>query len=198
MRLTTIVITALIASRGLQGQAAPHPERIVTVCMERGSGFLASFEAQALASKIFAGIGVTINWHFGLEACPSQAIQVSLSQDTPKFQRPGAYAYARPYEGSHIVVYYDRIAECHPKPLVRIVLAHVLVHEITHILEGISRHSDSGIMKARWDGGDFSEMARKPLNFAPIDINLIYAGLAERAAQTTVDMNRLDSAVAAR
>ena len=195
MRLTTIMMTALFAIRALQGQVAPRQERSVTVCMEHGSGFVPSYEAQGLASKIFASIGVTINWHFGLQSCPPQAIQITLSQDTPKFQHPRAYAYALPYEGTRIVVYYDRIVEYHQKPLVRIVLAHVLVHEITHVLEGMSRHSDSGMMKARWDGADFAEMARKPLHFAPIDIRLIYAGMAERAAQATT--GRLDPALAA-
>jgi hypothetical protein len=31
------------------------------------------------------------------------------------------------------------------------VLAHVLVHEITHILQGIDRHSESGVMKSPGD-----------------------------------------------
>jgi len=38
------------------------------------------------------------------------------------------------------------------------VLAHVLVHEVTHILQGIPRHSESGVMKAQWDSNDFAQM----------------------------------------
>jgi hypothetical protein len=41
------------------------------------------------------------------------------------------------------------------------------VHEITHVLEGIDRHSATGIMKDRWDDNDYAEMRRKPLRFAP-------------------------------
>jgi hypothetical protein len=62
-------------------------------------------------------------------------------------------------------------------------LAHVLVHEITHVLEGISRHSATGIMKDRWDDNDYSEMRRKPLRFAQEDVNLIYDGLKARQAR---------------
>jgi hypothetical protein len=57
------------------------------------------------------------------------------------------------------------------------VLAHVLVHEITHVLEGIDRHSATGIMKAHWNYNDYLEMRRKPLPFAHEDVNLIYDGL---------------------
>jgi hypothetical protein len=32
-------------------------------------------------------------------------------------------------------------------------------------------------MKDRWDDNDYSEMRRKPLCFAPEDVDLIYAGL---------------------
>src|ERR1035441_2688583 len=44
-------------------------------------------------------------------------------------------------------------------------------------LEGISRHSSTGIMKARLDYHDYFEMRRKPLPFAQEDVNLIYDGL---------------------
>jgi hypothetical protein len=37
----------------------------------------------------------------------------------------------------------------------------------------------------------------KPLKFAQVDIDLIYAGLERRAARAIVAMNRADTAVAA-
>jgi hypothetical protein len=61
-------------------------------------------------------------------------------------------------------------------------LAHVLVHEIAHVLEGIDRHSTSGIMTAEWNDNDFLGMRRKALRFAPEDIDLIYDGLQVRNA----------------
>ena len=59
-------------------------------------------------------------------------------------------AYALPYEGTHIVILFDRVRKMQPN-YVPAVLAHVLVHEVTHILQGIQRHSESGVMKAHWD-----------------------------------------------
>ena len=60
------------------------------------------------------------------------------------------------------------------------VLAHVMAHEITHVLEGIGRHSQTGVMRAHWRGGDYREMRSKPLPFAPEDVCLIHEGLASR------------------
>jgi len=89
--------------------------------------------------------------------------------------------FAQPYEGTHVVVFPNRVRLLDPYQR-QCVLAHVLVHEITHVLEGICRHSATGIMKARWNQQDYLEMSCKPLPFAPEDVDLIYAGL--RARQT--------------
>ena len=60
-----------------------------------------------------------------------------------------------------------------------LVLAHVLVHEITHALEGVSRHAETGIMKAHWTLADYKQMA-KMLDFTPVDVNMIHYRLAHR------------------
>ena len=74
---------------------------------------------------------------------------------------------------------------------VHAVLAHVLVHEITHILQGLSRHSESGVMKARWDSQDFAQMSWKPLPFTAEDVDLIQRGLAARDARSLLASNRV-------
>jgi hypothetical protein len=63
------------------------------------------------------------------------------------------------------------------------ILQHVLVHEITHILEGVARHSETGVMKAKWTLGDFYDMQTKTLPFASEDVDLIYRGLAQRRSR---------------
>ena len=55
-----------------------------------------------------------------------------------------------------------------------------LVHEITHVLQGIDRHSDSGVMKALWTAQDYFQMRVEALPFAPEDVELIHLGLASR------------------
>src|SRR5689334_24555228 len=54
----------------------------------------------------------------------------------------------RSYEGNHIVIFYDRLQRKVKGTQISSLLAHVLAHEVTHILQGIHRHSDRGLMKA--------------------------------------------------
>jgi hypothetical protein len=58
----------------------------------------------------------------------------------------------------------------------------VLAHEICHILEGIPRHSGSGLMKARFDWRDMIEMRGGGLKFAPDDEVLLHRRFAPAAA----------------
>jgi hypothetical protein len=111
-------------------------------------------------------------------------IVIQLTKGAPKQFRPNALAYALPYEGAHIVVFYDRVQSA-PSNITAVVLAHVLVHEITHILEGVNSHSETGVMKAAWAAHDYQAMAVKPLPFTERDIQLIQHGLAMRTLQAT-------------
>jgi len=172
-------LAAMLAMAGASlcaGQSAATQKATVTVCIEPDPQVLMG--VRPLASAMFAYIGVRIDWR-EQDSCPVGvgAIQVRLSHDSTSVRDSGAeaLAFAQPYKGS-IVVFLDRVQELNRNggPSV---LAHVLVHEITHVLEGIDRHSATGIMKARWNDQDYFEMRRKPLVFAQEDVNLIYAGL---------------------
>jgi hypothetical protein len=68
-------------------------------------------------------------------------------------------------------------------------LAHVMAHEIAHVLQGISRHSTSGLMKAHWDKTDMRDLSWKPMPFAEEDIVLIYLGVKERASRPFASKN---------
>ena len=177
MKTTRLVAMLAMAGASLcAGQSAATQKATVTVCMEPDQHVLMG--VRPLASAMFASIGVRIAWH-ELDSCPAEvgAIQVRLSRDSTRVRDSGAeaLAFARPYAGT-VVVFLDRVEELNRNggPSV---LAHVLVHEITHVLEGIDRHSATGIMKARWNYNDYLEMRRKPLLFAQEDVNLIYDGL---------------------
>ena len=136
--------------------------------------------AKELASAMFISAGVKIDWRNG-EPSPSspKALAIRLARNTPSTEKPGALAYTNPSERVHIVVFWDRLElGLIPTEL----LAHVMVHEITHILEGLSRHSESGIMRAHWSDDDFKMMKSHPLAFAAEDLELIHRGLETRSA----------------
>ena len=71
-----------------------------------------------------------------------------------------------------VIVFIDRMQRLQRHGANR-VMAHVLVHEITHIIQRIGRHSHTGIMKASWNDQDYFEMASKPLSFGQEDVALI-------------------------
>jgi hypothetical protein len=139
------------------------------------------YHAQQRAAKAFAKIGVRIEWRIGRPSGTQPerepAIVIRLAEQTPADYLSGALAFAKVYEGVHITVFWDRIERQPRSAPPVVVLAHVLVHEITHILQGVDRHSESGVMKSQWTAEDHRAMASKPLQFTPLDVQLIEHGL---------------------
>jgi hypothetical protein len=182
MRIRILAVATMAAGMGVwAGDLTPDSDRTVTVCMHGGGDGLAEYMAQAEASRIFEKIGIRIVWRNprSPEAFDGSVI-VSFSYRTLPTDHPGALAYALPYEGTHIVVFYDRVREIADQARTAHLLAYVLVHEITHILQGVTRHSDTGIMKAHWNSGDYFEMGRGTLVFAPEDLRILSLNLDAR------------------
>jgi hypothetical protein len=143
--------------------------------------------AEGIASRMFATAGVALEWRSPHNRARDQVpagrtIVVDFEMVARPDSSPSALAYALPYEGGHIVVFYDRITSSgRNNPIYRpTILAHVLTHEITHLLQGVAHHSATGIMKARWDAGDYLEMTHHPLPFVPEDLELLRKGLRRR------------------
>ena len=171
-------MAAVVGACAWAGEGARAAEaRTVVVCAAMGYDFTVQ-RAESIASGMFLQADVKIEWHRDSD-CPADAIRISFSDGTYRSFRPEALAYALPYEKTHIVVFYDRLRQ-HGSARLPVVLAHVLVHEITHILQGVSRHSESGIMMAHWGTNEYNEMAFKPLPFPPADVEMIRIGLDAR------------------
>jgi hypothetical protein len=145
--------------------------------------------AEGLAGKMFAKAGVRINWRVGRPN--GDAITVGMS-DVPSAYHPGALAFAQPYQGVRITVFYDRIHKGFAPDVVPVLLAHVLVHEITHIIQGTDRHSETGVMKAHWTTADYTEMRARPLSFTDWDIELIQKGLASRSLRLSAQTGTVE------
>lgn len=182
--ITTIMTMTMTVSEAFAGHKAAPAGPAVAICLEGRLDPHYLF-SEATADKIFARIGVTLEWRYG-RRCSADALHIRLSENTPTDFLPGSLAYALPYEGTHIVVMLDRVRAMEPSWRVPLLLGHVLAHEITHILQACSHHSESGLMKARWIPKDYSEMALHPLTFTEDDIELIRIGMAHRAAARNV------------
>jgi hypothetical protein len=188
MNLPTVAIAIFLAGGCAFGRANPiktsETSEKVIVCLENPESDLRAWGAESMASGMLKKVGVGLQWRNSERACQSAgpgAIVVKLLPHAASNAGRVALAYAYYREGVHIEVFLDRISTF-PSDLQTLLLAHVLVHEITHILQGISRHSATGMMKAQWDSDDYYEMRSHPLRFTPEDIRLIHAGLAARAA----------------
>lgn len=148
----------------------------------------AMLAAEAQATAMFREIGVPLFWsHRPLrpdqisDSC-GEPILIALDE-AERFPRVGrtTLAFAMPYspKGTRIHVFVDRIRQSHHQ-FVAILLAHVLVHEITHVLQGVCRHSPEGIMKAHWTEADYLTMRLIPMHFAADDVDMIRSGMARR------------------
>jgi hypothetical protein len=174
----TMLVAPFVAGVGASGESAAG--RVVTVFCQSDLTVPYTTEAQAehLASDMFEDIGVTLRWRSGQPSRQDTgAIVIEFLTGAPERFMPGALAYALPYEGVHISIFWDRIRQFSaPREL----LAHVMVHEVAHIIQGIMSHSQAGIMKAHWTTDDVFAMESKPLKFTPDDVDLIYRGLESR------------------
>jgi len=146
--------------------------------------------AEAAASRTFEQIGVKLQWHAGARACAaSNGIVITLVEGVPADEHPGALAYAMPYERTHIIVFLDRVRGRVGSTMRPTLLAYVMAHEIAHILQGIVRHSKSGIMKQQWDHADYAEMANRGLRFTDYDSQFIRDNL--RAGARLIPRSRM-------
>jgi hypothetical protein len=169
MRITAeMAILALVAmpcqAEGLQDK------QLVTVYVDWGTEVpdRTLVVAEFVASGMFEKAGVSLHWHRGRPKPHhmEQSITVGITSNTPRTFHPGALAYAEAYagqlEGVHVRVFFDRIEKSGTSKLVPYLLGHVLVHEITHILENSDHHSEEGVMKRRWTANDLYEMSYRP------------------------------------
>jgi hypothetical protein len=56
-------------------------------------------------------------------------------------------------------------------------LGHVLAHEMGHVLQGLNRHSETGVLKERWSPAEIERMWKELLRFTLQDATLIHRGI---------------------
>ena len=152
-------------------------KRNVAVCLETPEDPDAFFVAKRQASQIFKQAGIALQWHG--KKCPTGAIRVGTSWDGPPPSHSDGIAVAFAPE-MQVVLFYPQLKKRTTLDGLASLLAHVLVHEITHILQKVNRHSLKGIMKTNWDETDYRKMEFSGLGFTEEDIELIHRGMDSR------------------
>ena len=190
MKSSNLVVGLLVT--GLAYGSKPLPADVVILVRgEIAAPGAVDQDARAQVSWIYSRAGVRLTWR---EANPpvtagQVVIELRYAKDAPQGVNGGALAYALPFGngGTAITVLYDRVRFAAGR-LSRetALLAHVLAHEIGHILERTNAHAPAGIMKAHWSGQDYDAMDRHVLQFTPADLDLIRLGLASLKSQSEV------------
>ena len=174
-------------------------------------GRLVPMQALALgmstATRILRQAGVRVRWlkedptRFAKSQearCASErtggTIVMNFIETPPNGLEPSVVAKAYPYarDGVRITFFRDRLQTFFDAMPSRAgsVLGHLMAHEITHVLQGISRHSEIGLMRARWSLEDYRQMPSNPLPLTPYDIKLIRMGVADWGARAKADACR--------
>jgi hypothetical protein len=187
MKLAAIV-TAMVVAGAAARAGQPAANLIVYMVGVNMAPRLTWVRGEAMATKMFAGVGVKVEWRHREPAAGQvereQAIVVRVLETAPAQASHDALAAALPYEGSTVTLYYGSMKWAEPLPeLAAALFAHVLTHEITHNLERIDRHSATGVLRAHWTQKDYEEMRMFPLPFAEEDIMWIHKGMDARAAR---------------
>ena len=172
---------ALVAAGS--GFGAPQGGRAVVdvYLSSRGNSWLLQ-SGTPLASAIFNKIGVRLIWHAGELPAGQGAIGICIVEHAPKSASPKALASAQlsGSSRSEITIYEDRVQSLldEGRGLAAVAPGYVLAHELAHVMQGVARHSESGILKARWSGDDWNEMMIHKLAFTDSDVEMIHQGLA--------------------
>ena len=153
--------------------------------------------SQEITRDLFARIGVRLvwgpgHWHASQAsgvASKGEPIQrefaIEISPRVPKGFDQDALAFAMPYGDTSlgVMIFYNRVKlllQQHRTTPEAVIFGHILAHEIGHVLERINRHSETGVMRARWTEDDFTQMAAGRLRFTSVDAALILNSFTTR------------------
>jgi hypothetical protein len=148
--------------------------------------------ARLVVNETYAEIGIRVVWrstrtfHSGCSRRPLETrIVVALLSTAPDGITSQALAFSEPYanQGPCVNLVMDRIrpAIANNPRSTGLLLGNALAHEIGHILQGITRHSDTGMMKARWSPEDIRSLLNGHLHFTAYDAEMILQTLAPPA-----------------
>ncbi len=189
--MKTAWMIGLMAAVGLVAQTRETtPEVTAYTSSEPLVPALTLAQAEDVAARIFAEIGVPIRWRDGQPPKDSQGkmgvtLWIRLRTEAARVFWLGALARTAPEDGQPVIdVYYSRVAAASYRiRLVPVVLGYVLAHEMAHVLQGAGRHSSEGIMKAKWVFRDYLEMEAGQLAFTTEDTMLIRRWVVAATAQ---------------
>jgi hypothetical protein len=157
---------------------------------------LGSFIKQTQA--IFSDVGLPFHIHIcprvldcETDRTPAKTVIVRIARGcSPQmnnvWRSPLAQSFADRRGGTYATVFLAPVQEQaadNDVPL-QTVLAYATAHEIGHLLLGSQSHSPRGLMKARWDKGDFRDIGQNRLHFTSAQVRQLARCCASLSAET--------------
>ena len=191
MKNTWMVAMAVAAGLSANAQECRPGVRMLTVYTVNDGGAVSNgvmSRARNTATKLLAGAGVTLEWADGErpndpeEGFCGERLMVAFDAKAPERFAGQAMAYANVSAGSGTAIhmFMNRIANFEDRSHMPEFLGGLLAHEIAHMLQGVARHSRTGVMKAPWTERDLEALVKGALPFAPEDVTLIQARFGGR------------------
>jgi hypothetical protein len=190
-QFATVVLLAAIGG----SMYAAEKTRVDVYINDRDDSSQLLGPGKVLAAGIFDQIGVRLVWHNGELPAATNAgrtdastpvFAVRTSEHALETATSGALASARIVgsSGTEITIYKDRLQRflANHASAANVAAGYVLAHELAHVMQGVARHSESGILKAAWSREDCQAMVFHKLVFTPLDVELIHRGLAVQRA----------------
>ena len=202
MKSTWRVAAVVAAGLSVHAQECRPGVRMLTVYSVNEGGAVSKgtmSRARNTATKLLAGAGVTVEWVDGErpndpeQSFCGERLTVAFDAKAPaRFQGQAmAYANVSAGSGTAIHMFMNRIANFEDRSHMPEFLGGLLAHEITHMLQGVARHSRTGVMKAPWTERDLSDLVSGRLPFASEDVKMIQARFNERmVAAAKITENR--------
>lgn len=163
------IVASLVALPNVA--AGRQTEQIVVSVFNRARANPATVRAaEKMAAKIYDQVGVSIAWRNcrtqaepELERCEAATDHRQLVlniEHQPRTLVADAFGVAFLGDdgwGMFCDVFYDRVLELHRGGRARdaTILGMVMAHELGHLLLGSNSHSDTGIMRPKWQSEDF-------------------------------------------
>jgi hypothetical protein len=212
-RWLSLVFALTLPSSAVFAQESIDVEKPVTVSVHNDAGIPAGTlrGAELEASRVFRQSGIEVKWL----NCPQPAnaedaakcrtavfpeyLQLRIARRSLNLSdfTFGISYLSADGSGCYANLFYDRVAELHARSHMSLasILGHVAAHEIGHLLLGTNSHTESGIMRARWQSGELGSVGKGALFFSDAESrqmgNKLATWHAKRMDESRVVLARL-------
>jgi len=178
----------VLATQAAAGSSQPLVEAFLPPVFGATSTH-AFYLAEGVVNDIYSEIGIRVVWKEARSApagCAKQpghmqvVVEMQWQHSAIRSDTAMAVSYPGSTQGPCVTLLMNRLKpEIERNPLrTGFLLGHVLAHEIGHVLQGVARHSETGVMKSAWSLHETSHMwANARLQFTAYDAKLILDAL---------------------